>query len=181
MTSGITILGLGPGDPELLTRRAWQLLEKAQRVFVRTVHLPALSAFPERLEIQSFDGLIEHAAAQDDLLDAIADVLLREARAGHEVLYAVPGDPMIGDSSVSWLRAKASTEKVPVTIVPGISFVEACVSLLGLDVLEGLQVVDSSALSDAHHPRLHADLPSLLAQMVSQQVAVEVKRVLLNQ
>jgi len=181
VTSGITILGLGPGDPELLTRRAWRLLQKADRVFVRTADFPAISALSETLEIQSFDSLAERADAQDDLPDIIADALLKEAGSAREVLYAVPGDPMIGDSSVSRLRAKASAEKVPLTIVPGISFLEPCLDLLGLDVLDGLQVVDAIALSDAHHPRLQADLPSLLARMTSQEAAVCVKRALMNQ
>ncbi|GAG15303.1 unnamed protein product, partial [marine sediment metagenome] len=34
----ITIIGLGPGDPELLTREAWKVLAESEEIYLRTVH-----------------------------------------------------------------------------------------------------------------------------------------------
>ena len=46
MNNPITIVGLGPGDPGLLTRQAWQLINTAPEIYLRTRHHPALSGFP---------------------------------------------------------------------------------------------------------------------------------------
>jgi tetrapyrrole methylase family protein / MazG family protein len=44
--SGITLLGLGPGDSRLLTREAWSVLEQSDEVFLRTNLHPAIEDFP---------------------------------------------------------------------------------------------------------------------------------------
>ena len=38
--NNITIVGLGPGDPRLLTREAWEILTQASEVFLRTERHP---------------------------------------------------------------------------------------------------------------------------------------------
>jgi precorrin-2 methylase len=43
----VTVVGLGPGDPDLLTRRAIDVLRSRGEVFLRTRHHPALAASPE--------------------------------------------------------------------------------------------------------------------------------------
>jgi tetrapyrrole methylase family protein/MazG family protein len=58
----ITIVGLGPGDPGQLTRQAWQVLEAADEVYLRTRKHPTVSALPGGLTLHSFDHLYEGAA-----------------------------------------------------------------------------------------------------------------------
>ena len=36
----ITIIGLGPGDPALLTRRAWDIISRRADIYVRTARHP---------------------------------------------------------------------------------------------------------------------------------------------
>jgi len=42
----ITIVGLGPGDPDLLTRRAWRILGESKEVYLRTARHPGVEALP---------------------------------------------------------------------------------------------------------------------------------------
>ena len=42
----ITILGLGPGDAGLLTRQAWELLERTPLLYLRTAIHPTVAALP---------------------------------------------------------------------------------------------------------------------------------------
>ena len=41
--AGITIMGLGPGSPDQLTLEAWQVLQQAEEVFVRTSQHPTVA------------------------------------------------------------------------------------------------------------------------------------------
>ena len=52
----ITIVGLGPGDPALLTRRAWEVLSNASEIYVRTARHPTLDGLPSSVKVKSFDA-----------------------------------------------------------------------------------------------------------------------------
>ena len=47
---GITLLGLGPGDPSKLTREAWDVLASADEVWLRTKQHPTVAGLPSTLE-----------------------------------------------------------------------------------------------------------------------------------
>jgi precorrin-2 methylase len=51
----ITLLGLGPGDPNLLTRQAWELLESATEIYLRTRQLLMLDIVRNIILVNSFD------------------------------------------------------------------------------------------------------------------------------
>ena len=58
--TGITLLGLGPGDPGLLTRQAWEVITGIPEIYLRTRLHPSVSHFPPNLRIHSFDYLYEN-------------------------------------------------------------------------------------------------------------------------
>ncbi|NIN69186.1 MAG: nucleoside triphosphate pyrophosphohydrolase [Anaerolineae bacterium] len=62
----------------------------------------------------------------------------------------------------------------------GVSFIEAALVPLGIDPLEGLQIVDATLLANRLHPNLDPDLPALAGQLYSRRVAAEVKLTLMN-
>jgi hypothetical protein len=49
------VKGLGPGDPLLLTRQAWELLESIDEIYLRTRQHPVVADFPSNLMVHSFD------------------------------------------------------------------------------------------------------------------------------
>jgi tetrapyrrole methylase family protein/MazG family protein len=95
-------------------------------------------------------------------------------------VYAVPGDPSVGEATVPALRRAAASAGLAFELVPGISFLEPSLAALELDALDGLQVADALDVAARHHPPLSPDRPALIGQMYSAMVASDVKLTLLN-
>lgn len=178
----ITIVGLGPGDPGLVTRAVWQVLSTASEVYVRTDQHPTLAALPPGLAIHSFDAL--YAAADDfaAVYEQITEQVLALGSRPQGVLYAVPGDPGVGEAAVQLIRERAATRGLPVTVLSGVSFIEPACLALGLDPLAepGLQIVDAMLVAASHAPRLDPAQPALLPQCYSRSLASDVKLTLLH-
>lgn len=170
----LTIVGLGPGDPGLVTRAAWEALEGAELIRLRTSSHPVVPHLPSGPKIESFDSLYEQHTDFNKVYAAILEAL-QQLRA--PTVYAVPGDPMVGEATVQSLMASGTNLR----IVHGVSFVEPCLAALGIDALDGLQVVDAMDLAVSHHPGCNPDRPVLVAQLDSRNLAAEVKLTLMNQ
>jgi tetrapyrrole methylase family protein/MazG family protein len=181
MTAGITVLGLGPSSAELLTRQAWEILANSPELYVRTRNHPALDALPKELEIHAFDHIYNQADSFSEVYEAIAAKLIELAQDGTDVVYAVPGDPSVGEATVEKLRELTAARGIPLKLVSGLSFIEPCLALLNLDALDGLVIADALELAEAHHPGFPPDTGVLVAQLYSKLVAADVKLTLLNQ
>lgn len=176
----ITIVGLGPGDPELLTRRAWRIVSEATEVYFRTARHPGVETLPVKSS-HNFDNLYDEAADFDSLYKQIAEEILRLGERPEGVIYAVPGHPLVGETTVTYILALAKARSVPVTIIDGLSFIEPMLATIGIDALDGLQVQDAIDVTRLHHPQLNPDVPAILAQVYSRSVASDVKLTLTNQ
>ncbi len=177
---GITIVGLGPGAAEDLTRRAWQTLTNAPRLFLRTSHHGCVPALPTTLAYESFDALYETHDRFEDVYAAIIEALMAAARGG-DLVYAVPGDPLVGEATTTGLLEAAREAGIAVDLVSGVSFVEPLLALLGVDALDGLQLLDGLQVAAMYHPPINPAFPALLAQVYSPAVASDIKLTLMNQ
>jgi tetrapyrrole methylase family protein/MazG family protein len=177
----ITIVGLGPGDPLHLTREAWDLLESSQEIWLRTQRHPTVEDLPASCSIYAFDDLYENAESFSRVYEAIARRVLHLGSRPEGVVYAVPGHPLVGEATVTAILDVAETERIDVCIVEGLSFVEAALTALNLDALEGLQVFDAVEVASCAHPPLNPDYPALLGQLYSRALASGVKLTLMNQ
>ncbi|MBN1659276.1 MAG: nucleoside triphosphate pyrophosphohydrolase [Anaerolineae bacterium] len=176
----ITILGLGPGDPGALTRQAWDLLAQIDELHLRTGRHPTAAYLPAGLQTHTFDALYQELDDFDQVYEAIAARVLALGRRPGGVVYAVPGHPLVGESSVLRILARARDEGVDVRIVDGLSFIEPVLTALGLDALDGLQLADATSLASAHHPALDPGRPALVSQLYGRRLAGEVKLTLMN-
>jgi tetrapyrrole methylase family protein/MazG family protein len=176
--SGITLLGLGPGDPAKLTREAWDVLTSADEIWLRTRQHPTFAALPSSLEIFSFDDLYEKGESFESVYAAIVEKVLELGQREQGVIYAVPGDPFVAEATGPAIAQRARTENLPLKIVSGLSFLEPVFSALGLDPYPRLALLDALELSQAHVPAFPPDMPVLIAQIYSQMVAAEVKMTL---
>ncbi len=174
----LTIVGLGPGGIDDLTRRAWRVIENAPVVYVRTAEHPCVSQLPA--VVKSFDDVYESVEDFAGVYAEIAERVLAAARDG-DVVYAVPGDPLVAEATVVQLLDKAQAEGIPVEIVSGISFIEPAMALLGVDAIDGLQILDAISLAALHHPPINPDYPALLGQVYSRDLASNLKLTLMNQ
>ncbi len=177
----ISIIGLGPGDPGALTRRAWEALSAAKEVYLRTKHHPTISALPTNPTYHSFDTLYEEAEDFAALYKDIAARILTLGKRPEGVVYAVPGHPLVGEATVTHIIERARSAGIPVEIIEGLSFIAPTLTALELDGLGNLQILDAVEVAAMYHPPINPDAPALLAQLYSQQVASDVKLVLMNQ
>ncbi len=175
---GITLLGLGPGDPAKLTREAWEVLSSAGEVWLRTKQHPATAGLPVSVKVHSFDDLYEKSESFDEVYAAIVDKVLELGQRPQGVVYAVPGDPFVAEATCSVIAERSRTLGLPLTIVSGISFLEPVFAALGLDPYPRLTLMDALELSQAHIPAFPPDMPVLIAQIYSRMVAAEVKMTL---
>ena len=139
MTPTVIVVGLGPGDPDLIGVGARRILERVKERFVRTVQHPSASVVAGA---RSFDDIYRQASSIDAVYPAIVEVLIDAATtsATGEVVYAVPGSPLVAERTVELLRAD---DRVAVEIVPALSFVDLAWARLGVDPFAvGAQLVD---------------------------------------
>lgn len=177
----ITIVGLGPGELDDLSCKAFRTLKGAGTVYLRTAQHGCVSCLPQNdVDYHSFDDLYETIDEFEQVYTRIVETLLDAAKSG-DVVYAVPGDPLVGESTTTRILAGASAAGIEVEIINGISFVEPSLTLLGVDALDGLQVIDALQIAALHHPPINPDTPALLGQVYSQRVASDVKLTLMNQ
>ena len=170
----ITIVGLGPGDAGLITIQAWHLLSAADTVYLRTARHPAVDGLPARIKRHTFDEIYQTAERFDEVYRQIAEEVLRIGTE-RDILYAVPGNPFVGETTVAVILRGAANAGIPVRIVPGISFVEPALAAIGIDALDGLQIFDGIEIASALYPPLNPDVPLLLGQVYSRMVASELK------
>jgi tetrapyrrole methylase family protein/MazG family protein len=175
---GITLLGLGPGNPDQLTREAWDVLSSADEVWLRTRQHPTVHALPPSVNLYSFDELYENGETFDQVYDTIVEKVLELGRRHQGVIYAVPGHPFVAETTCSKIARLARDERLATVIVEGLSFLEPTFSALGLDPYPRLTLFDAMELSTAHVPTFPPDVPVLIAQIYSRLVASEVKMTL---
>ena len=137
----ITVVGLGPAGADLLGDGAADAAGRRGRA------LPADGAPPGGGRpsdgARAFDDLYESAATFDEVYAAIVEELVAAAAAAapEPVVYAVPGSPLVAERTVELLRAD---DRVEVTVVPALSFLDLAWAALGIDPLaEGVRLVDA--------------------------------------
>ena len=76
MVPMITILGLGPGAIDDLSLRAWEKIQNAATVYLRTARHPCVAKLAETSSVVSFDDVYQQHEKFEDVYDEIAARLL---------------------------------------------------------------------------------------------------------
>lgn len=171
-TGRVIIVGLGPAGADLLTEGTRAVLATAEHGYLRTAHHPAAGAFAH---LPTFDHLYNEASSVADVYPAIVDALRKAVVEHGEVVYAVPGSPLVAELTVELLRmaAAASPEEFRVEIEPAMSFLDLVWARLGIDPLAaGVRLIDGQRFAiEAAGERG----PLLVAQCDSVDVLSEIK------
>ncbi|MFD1427952.1 bifunctional methyltransferase/pyrophosphohydrolase YabN [Kroppenstedtia sanguinis] len=173
----ITVVGLGPGDEEGLSLGVFRLLSQAEDLWLRTGRHPVVSWLKnEGISYRTFDSVYEQQTDFPSVYREIADQLFARAQEGN-VVYAVPGHPMVAEKTVEILRLEEEQHGVSVEVKGGASFLDAAFTCVGVDPVEGFLLLDGTALeASAIHPRVH----QLITQVYDRRVASEVKLTLME-
>ena len=118
----VWLVGAGPGDPDLLTRKAEKLIAAAEIVFYDALVGPGvLDLIPEgveRVSVGKRSG--RHSKAQE----SINDLLLAAAKAGKRVVRLKGGDPSVFGRSSEEMEHLAA-DGIRFHICPGITTASA--------------------------------------------------------
>lgn len=147
MAGKVTLVGAGPGDPELLTIKGWKALEQAEVVVYDRLVSPALleriPSAARRINVGKEAG--HHSVPQAQ----INQILLEEALAGRNVVRLKGGDPFIFGRGGEELEALAQAG-VEFAEVPGITSAIAAAAYGGIpathrDYASSLHIVTGHA------------------------------------
>lgn len=173
----IKIIGLGTSDVNKMPLGIYKTLTNTKEIYVRTMDHPAVSMLvDEGIEIKSFDSYYENEDTFTDTYQEITNTLLDKAADG-DILYAVPGHPMVYETTTELLLAAEKDGKVNVEIAGGQSFIDDVITALKIPVNENFQLLDGTALDirDLDY-RKH----TLITQVYDQLSVSEVKVTLLD-
>nr|WSW46757.1 uroporphyrinogen-III C-methyltransferase [Streptomyces sp. NBC_01001] len=117
-TPGVSLVGGGPGDPDLITVRGRRLLAEADVVIAdRLGPRDLLDELPPHVEVIDAAKIpYGRFMAQE----AINNALIEHAKAGKAVVRLKGGDPYVFGRGMEELQALAGAG-IPCTVVPGIS------------------------------------------------------------
>jgi uroporphyrin-III C-methyltransferase / precorrin-2 dehydrogenase / sirohydrochlorin ferrochelatase len=127
----VTLVGAGPGDPELLTLRAVRALQSADIILVDDLVAPAILDFARREAKKMLVGKTGHGpSCKQEEINALMVTL---AKAGKRVVRLKGGDPMIFGRATEEIAA-CRAAGIPVEVVPGISAAQGAASRLGISL-----------------------------------------------
>ena len=131
MPGKVTLVGAGPGDPGLLTRKGLEALEKADVVVYDRLVSPAILALmPEgAVKINVGKEASRHPVPQEQ----INRILLEQAQQGHNVVRLKGGDPFLFGRGGEELELLAE-HRIPFEEVPGITSAIAAPAYGGIPV-----------------------------------------------
>lgn len=127
------IVGAGPGDPDLLTLKAAQLLQQAD-VILHDALVPEAILDRARREAELVCVGKRKGRASWAQADIEAE-MIRRVRAGQTVVRLKAGDPFVfgrGAEEVDALQAAG----LPVTVVPGITAALGCAASVGISLTD---------------------------------------------
>ena len=169
----ITIVGLGPGPFGCISLETWDILRQAPLLLLRTAIHPTVEELRSRgVRFDSYDDFYEQGTDFDAIYAAIAADVLKRAQQGQDVVFAVPGSPMVAEKTVGLIRSRALEAQVSLRVLPGMSFFELLCNRLGVDPQQGMTIVDAQEVEV-----LPKDLPTglVVTQVFSPYIASELK------
>lgn len=173
----ITIVGLGPGAVGNLSLETMGLLKGHAQVILRTAVHPTVAELQRQdVHFTSCDDLYETQDSFEEVYEAIVSRVLAATETG-DVVYAVPGSPLVAEKTVVLLRSAAKKQGVKLVIKPSMSFLDLAYVELGIDPIAGLQIIDAQDFAAAASAGNH---PLMITQVYSQMVASDLKLVLMD-
>jgi len=125
----VSIVGAGPGDPDLMTFKALRRLQEADVVLYDKLVGPEIVDYARRDAERIYVGKSKanHAKSQDEINALMAEHVL----AGRRVVRLKGGDPFIfgrGGEELDYLRSRG----IEVEVVPGVTAAAGCAAAAGI-------------------------------------------------
>lgn len=175
----IKIVGLGPGAKEALTIGTIMELENNKNVFLRTEKHPTVDYLREKnIKFNTYDEVYDTMESFDEVYENIANDLVKKHNEFGDLIYAVPGHPLVAERSVFNLVDLCKKNNIEYKVIPAVSFIDAMMESLMIDPIEGLKVIDAF---DINNQILDKRIGTVITQVYNPLIASEVKLKLLEQ
>ncbi|WP_165357450.1 siroheme synthase CysG [Sphingosinicella sp. CPCC 101087] len=132
----VTLVGAGPGDPELLTLKAVRALQSATVILFDDLVGPEVLELARREAVRIAVGKAGHGPSvrQSDICRRIVEL----AQAGENVVRLKGGDPLIFGRATEEVEA-CRAAGIDVSVVPGISAAQGAAAALGFSLTERMR------------------------------------------
>lgn len=169
----IKIVGLGPGAPEALTVGAIDTIKNSENVYFRTEKHPTVDYIKENgVSFKTCDNFYESSTSFDEVYKRIAEDLVNVYEKHGDLVYAVPGHPLVAEKSVFNLIELCNQRKIEYKVLPAVSFIDAMMDRLQIDPINGLKVIDAF---DINNQILDKRIGTIITQVYNPLIASEVK------
>ena len=153
----VTLVGAGPGDPDLLTLRGARALAEADLVLYDALSSEEMRAYAPQAR---WFYVGKRACRQSIAQDVLNRILVKEARRGRRVVRLKCGDPFVfgrgGEEALALAEAG-----VPCEVVPGISSAIAAAGLVGIPVTHR-GVASAFTVVSGHHQAVYGPIIAAL-------------------
>lgn len=174
----IKIVGLGPGAPEALTIGTIKALEESKNIIFRTEKHPTVDYLKDTIKnFKTYDHFYESGNNFDEVYENIAKDVVSQYKNTGELIYAVPGHPLVAEKSVFNLMKLCDENNIEYKILPAVSFIDAMMDSLKIDPIEGLKIIDAF---DMKNQVLDKRIGTIITQVYNPLIASEVKLQLLE-
>ena len=129
----VTLVGAGPGDPDLLTLKAVRALQSAEIILYDDLVAPQVLDFARREAKRILVGKTGHGPACKQ--EEINELMLRLASQGKHVVRLKSGDPGIFGRATEEIEA-CHAAGIEVTVVPGITAAQGAAASLGISLTQ---------------------------------------------
>lgn len=165
----IRIVGLGPGSADDLTIKSLNIMKSANTLYLRTEKHPNVEYIKKLgINFKTFDCFYEKEQQFEEVYSKIADEVMKH----EDVVYAVPGNPLVAEKSVQNILEKAKKKGIEVEVVSAVSFVDAVINALKIDPVEGLKIIDGLQLEKQ---KPDTEVGNIITQVYNKFVASNIK------
>ena len=169
MNGSLTIIGLGPANPEHLSLEAMTAIQRAstQDHFYGLAHArEIIQHVRPNLKVKSLDYLygiagVDRSKAYLDLAQMMIDKAFVD---GLSVFYCVAGSPLFYNDAVWLVRKICSQKSYPLRLIHGMSFVELVLQNVFWTGHRGLQLYSTWNIA-RDNIALNPEVPALLCQL----------------
>ena len=149
----LTGIGVGPGDPELLTLKAAKAIQSADIIMCPasnesrpSIALSVISSLIDKSKNQEIIKLIFPMTKDPDVLEQTwkrnAKIMAQQVLSGRDVVYITVGDPYLYSTWIYMHRdLKANYPDMDITVIPGIVSMFTFASKVGVSIAEGAEKV----------------------------------------
>jgi precorrin-2/cobalt-factor-2 C20-methyltransferase len=144
-------VGVGPGEPELLTLKAVRLLSESRYLYVpfsrMTTQTWVCDAVQQYARQDAVVSDVSFSLGQDSderkrHWSATAAQIIEQLKNGEDVVFVTLGDPLLYSTAIYLIRAlREQWQDVSIDVVPGVSAYSHCAALTGFSLGEGTKPV----------------------------------------